>query len=169
MRLTNFIRDAFVAAAMADVPKVDYVQQIRDLFNKLYKAELKTLGLEKADLSRLRSMTVFAAGACVAANGLTRTEAVELTEDPRFTVLAENNKTQSEKLSALQTKLTGVANSVTTRKALIELLPEFEKYLPAEEAKTKNLPAISNLVGDFVRAGWPKNQKKGAQATQATT
>lgn len=169
MRLTNFIRNAFVAAAMADVPKVDYEQEIRDLFNKLYKAKLKTLGLDHTEPARLRNLGVSAGNEYVAANGLTRSEADKLAEDPRFTVLAAEKSAQSQKLSALQIKLEGVAMSVTTRKALIELLPEFEKYLPAEEAKTKNLPAISNLVGDFVRAGWPKNQKKGAQATQATT
>ena len=37
-------------------------------------------------------------------------------------------------------------------------LPEFAKYLPKAVAKTDNLPAVANLVADFVKAGWPKEQ-----------
>jgi hypothetical protein len=50
---------------------------------------------------------------------------------------------------------------VSTRKALVDLLPEFEKYLPADEAKAiASLPAVANVLSDFVKAGWPKNQPK---------
>lgn len=34
MRLTNYMRDAFVKALMQDVPQIDYDQQIRDLAMK---------------------------------------------------------------------------------------------------------------------------------------
>ena len=65
----------------------------------------------------------------------------------------------------LETKLMAAANSCTTRKALVELLPEFEKYLPADQAAAcKTLPAVANIMADFVKAGWPKDEaKKGAK------
>jgi len=50
----------------------------------------------------------------------------------------------------------------TTTKQLRELLPEFDRYLPAEEEKTlRTLPVVQNIVADFVKAGWPA--KKGSK------
>ena len=68
---------------------------------------------------------------------------------------------QEERINALKAKLQATADAVTTRKALIDLLPEFEKYLPADESKAvASLPAVANVLSDFVKAGWPKNAAK---------
>jgi hypothetical protein len=73
---------------------------------------------------------------------------------------------QVEKRKELRSKLQATADAVTTRKALIDLLPEFEKYLPADEAKAvATLPAVANVLSDFVKAGWPKNQPKMPKVT----
>ena len=61
---------------------------------------------------------------------------------------------------ALAEKLRAVAYSVTTRKALAAALPEFEKYLPPDDAAAiRTLPVVANVVADFVKAGWPKGKK----------
>lgn len=39
-RLTNDMRDSFIAAVMADVPKIDYEQRIRDAVDKTHAAAL---------------------------------------------------------------------------------------------------------------------------------
>ena len=53
------------------------------------------------------------------------------------------------------------AMSCTTRKALANLLPEFEQYLPEDTpAAIRSLPAIANIVADFSKAGWPKDKTK---------
>ena len=39
MRLTNFLRDAFVRAAMADVPKIPYTEQAEKLAREFMKKE----------------------------------------------------------------------------------------------------------------------------------
>lgn len=53
-------------------------------------------------------------------------------------------------------------SACTTRKQAAEVLPEFEKYLPEDEPKAlRTLPALANVAADFVKAGWPKNAKKG--------
>ena len=48
------------------------------------------------------------------------------------------------------------------------MLPEFEKYLPADEQKAlRSVPVVANLVADFTKAGWPKDKaarKEGATA-----
>lgn len=56
---------------------------------------------------------------------------------------------------ALESKVSGVVNSCSTRKALLDLVPEFEKYLPEEPTKGTMLPALANLAADLVKAGWP--------------
>ena len=62
--------------------------------------------------------------------------------------------------ASLKSQLKSAAHSVTTRKALAALLPEFEKYLPADEAAAcKTLPVVQNIVADFAKAGWPKGKK----------
>jgi hypothetical protein len=53
-------------------------------------------------------------------------------------------------------KLKGIIEGCTTLKQLKTLLPEFEKYMPTEEAPTKNLPAVANVVADLTKLGWPK-------------
>jgi hypothetical protein len=65
---------------------------------------------------------------------------------------------QNQARTRLRNQLEQAAASATTTKALAEMFPEFAKYLPAEETKARNLPAIANVVADFVKAGWPKNQ-----------
>lgn len=93
--------------------------------------------------------------------------ATTLSEVSKLTKLwAEQKKVHRE----LETKLEGVAAACTTRKALVEMLPEFEKYLPADEATANktNLPALANVVTDFVKAGWPK-QNIGKIAKAKTT
>lgn len=40
MKLTNYIRDAFVASVMNDVPTIDYAKQAQDVFMPAYLATL---------------------------------------------------------------------------------------------------------------------------------
>lgn len=65
---------------------------------------------------------------------------------------------ESEKRTELQRKLSAVARSVTTRKALVDLLPEFEKYLPADGETSRTVPVVVNVVSEFMQAGWPKGE-----------
>lgn len=52
--------------------------------------------------------------------------------------------------------LAGVVNGCSTLKQLQAALPECIKYMPTEDAPSKNLPALANVVSDLVRLGWPK-------------
>jgi len=76
---------------------------------------------------------------------------------PAILSLANKSAEQERQRVALRDKLKRAAASFTTRKQLAEAMPEFEKYLPADEAAAiRSLPAVTNVVGDFQRAGWPK-------------
>ena len=60
------------------------------------------------------------------------------------------------------------ALGASTRKGLADALPEFEKYLPADEpAAVRSLPVVANVVADFVKAGWPKGKQPARAAAAA--
>lgn len=170
MKLTNMIRDAFIDAAMADVPKVDYDEQARSLGNKtLREAQQKVFPgidldataewFDKRHVSMPRPFSGLYAPA-LSGYVLKENDKVWI----KLEALASSHATQKAQRDALRSKLQAVAYSCTTRKALADLLPEFEKYLPADTpASVRTLPAIANVVSDFAKAGWPKTQpKKGA-------
>ncbi len=166
MKLTNYMRDAFVSAAMNDVPSVDYEQQARDLVEKALDATFAKIvpGVTRATLgaqgwmSRCGVKTPGVLGNIFTyAPGFRCIEEDDAKTWAKLTELADKQRAQSEQHTDLRNKLHAVAYSVTTRKALVAALPEFEKYLPADEAKAvRSLPVVANVVTDFVKAGWPK-------------
>lgn len=160
MKLTKNLREAFVRAVMADVPKVDYREQIQKVATTAAVAMLPSAVAAAYKLfpEYIETRHVYVGSMYVY---------VPAAESPVFSgdikqelsQLEALHEAQEESRNALRTKLNAAANSVTTRKALAELLPEFEKYLPADErTATLNLPAVANIVADFVQAGWPKGQ-----------
>lgn len=171
MRLTKVIRDAFVRAAMADVPQRDYQAEIHkllqdDAISKL-PPKVKAIADDKDLRHFLKTESHYINGyQCsnvrVMHPEYTRSPKVNERVEALLVEFAEQNASNN----ALRTKLAATADAVTTRKALVDLLPEFEKYLPADEAKAiATLPAVTNVLSDFVKAGWPKNQPKMPKVT----
>lgn len=166
MRLTKTIRQAFVRAAMADVPQEDYQAKIHkliqdDAISKL-PPKVKAIAQDKDLRHFLKTESHFIQGyncsnVRVMHPEYERSPNVHTQVEAMLVKLAN----QRERHSALQAKLQATADAVTTRKALIDLLPEFEKYLPADESKAvASLPAVANVLSDFVKAGWPKDAPK---------
>lgn len=174
MRLTNFLREAFVRAAMADVPKIDYQEQAHKYARDVIKAKFKEAFPDLPPVTQTQAKwfkdsyislpynicninVPFSAGSDM----LSKDEKVWAKLEEFSRLHAAENKNRD----ALRSKLEAVAAACTTRKQLLEALPEFEAYMPAEEAKAaKNLPAVANVLSDFVKAGWPKNQPKMPKA-----
>lgn len=171
MRLTNVIRDAFVRAAMQDVPSAEnYEEQahklvVEDSINKLPE-KLKPIARDKKLKEFLETRTHWfyrQPFGSVTVFGYEYTPSKEVGE--KIAELAAKKQAEDSRNSQLQERLKSAAYSVTTRKALVDLLPEFEKYLPADEpAAIKTLPAIANLVTDFTKAGWPKDKQQSKAA-----
>lgn len=166
MRLTKTIREAFVRAAMADVPQEDYQAKIHkliqdDAISKL-PPKIKAIAQDKDLRHFLKTESHYIQGwDC----SNVRVMHPEYERSPNVNTQVEallvDLAHQKERINALKAKLQATADAVTTRKALVELLPEFEKYLPADEAKAiATLPAVANVLSDFVKAGWPKNAPK---------
>lgn len=175
MRLTKHIREAFVRAAMNDVPTVDYGAQAQALAEKtlieLMPASVKKLLKDKDAELWINKEWVYMPRHFSSFSGYCPIGESSIISQRRPEVWAKigdlhaKHEQQREKLAQLRRKLEGCAESVTTRKALAELLPEFEKYLPADErAAIKTLPAVANVVADFAAAGWPKSTKPAKKA-----
>ncbi len=168
MRLTMNLKESFVRAAMADVPSVDYDEAIskvacEDAASKL-PPKVRAVYADKATRHFVATTYIRIAGAylCVPNGG-------DYSPSPEATLeverLCKEQKTQADKRNDLRLKLRGCAMACTTKKQLVDMLPEFEKYLPEDEAAAcRTLPVVTNVVADFVKAGWPKGVAKRAAA-----
>ena len=170
MRLTETLRFAFVRAAIQDVPS-DF---------KTLEAEAHKLIVQDS-IDKLPKQLVFATAdqnlsvylhrttywprnspfGSVYVFSPERTEYIMSEKTVKKVMeLSEKARATRQTISDLQDKLQSVAKSCATRKQLAELLPEFEKYLPADTpAASRSVPAIANLVTDFTKAGWPKGKQ----------
>lgn len=162
VRLTVYMRQAFVSAVMNDVPQIDYRTQIQKYVEKesaaLVPEELRPMLTKYPAWFPTRRYYFDSWGSVY-------------TPVPDDIVFPERVKNEVRRLSKLhdeqnaarrelELKLKSVALGCTTKKRLEESLPEFKKYLPADEAEAcRSLPAIANVVSDFVKAGWPKGAK----------
>lgn len=177
MRLTNFLRDGFIRAVMHDVPKINYEEQAHKIARDAITARFnKTFpGLDYATCSQsgwFDSGTVdmprhinniYAKPYC--GYGMLKSDEKLWA---KLEALGAKKKDQDDQMTNLETRLKGVAYACTTRKQLEEALPEFSSYLPEEEAKAaKNLPAVANVLSDFVKAGWPKSNAGKIAAAKA--
>ena len=168
MRITNSIKEAFISSAMNDVPKIDYDEQARQIATTAVGA-LTPLALQRA----IKAEPVIATwldknyvhfpnglGSCCLACPTATIERIY--KDPEvwglLKDLAEKAMVQRKARQELEQKLRTAAYGCTTRKQLEAALPEFVKYLSTEVTATVNLPAIANLVTDFLAAGWPKQK-----------
>lgn len=172
MKLTKLIRDAFVRAAMNDVPKSeDFEAQahalvLEESIAKL-PAKVQPLARDK-DLKFCLRMEgyyfygfhSFGSATVFSPRGDSYKPSNEMAA--KLQELHAKRQADAAMREGLKDKLAAAAYSCTTRKALVALLPEFEKYLPAEAETCKTLPAVANLVADFTKAGWPVGAKKGA-------
>ena len=166
MRLSTSMRQAFVRAVMDDVPFVDYDEQVRELAQKTvdsYRpaALVRALEIDPSIQDWLNRdyqyIHKYQKSFCLVGS---KQSLDRLNADPDFTQAAQNlrkqQQAQLEQRSALETKLKASAQACQTRAQLAKALPEFEKYLPIEASNSKCLPALANLMSDFMAAGWPK-------------
>lgn len=169
IRLTNYIRDAFINAAMNDVPQVDYQAQIIKLVMEDITKQLPIVIQDAlnspAAKDYISKISASYGGVYIEVPGTVaqRYHHPTLTKpaQAKLEKLVAAKDAQTTERSVLRGKVHAAAYGCNNRKALAELLPEFEKYLPAEEEKTcRTLPAVANLMADFSKAGWPKDGKR---------
>lgn len=168
MRLTQYQRDAFLRAVMDDVPAVDHGEQIRVLVQDAALAamppKVRAIHRDKALRGYLCTSNINVGGTYYAVHA-PRDFAVPADVRAKLDVLVREKNVQQEQRRDLHNKLRAVVGSCTTRKQLVEALPEFEKYAPTDASTgvLRSAPVIANVVSDFVAAGWPKGKAKGAK------
>lgn len=166
MKLTNTMRDAFVRQVMDDVPQMDYDEQIRKAAVKaalsLVPPVVKKAWEDKESNGFVETTTIY--GSTIPSpRGWTDKDVYhnKVREVPELKELVNKRDAQRDSRRALTEKLRSVAYSVTTVKMLKEAMPEFAKYLPADQpTAVRTLPVVANVVNELVKAGWPKDQKK---------
>lgn len=173
MILTKVMRRAFVRAALADVPATDYAEEIRRVATAACVAALPekvrrvyddpaTRGYLHTEINHYGNGCHVGVTVPCPENGdfapkLSAESLAQIKE------LSKAKIAQEQKLDELEGMLTGAAESVRTRAKLAQMLPEFEKYLPADDAAAnRSVPVVQNIVADFVKAGWPKGARKCA-------
>lgn len=164
MRLTKVHKQAFVKAVMDDLPSIDYNEQAKQLVEEYFAAKCPAdiVAFNKKHPGLLNARRV---DAPYPLNGVYTPFALEASYNTesahpalwkKLVLLAEDARAQVEKARSLREKVRGLIEACSTRKQAAERMPEFEKYLPAEEtAPLANLP-VSNVVAELVSAGWPK-------------
>ncbi len=167
MRLTNNLRDAFVRAVMQDVPKEDFKEKTRvamqeDAFAQL-PPKVQAIHKDKALRHFVSTQDKFVSGGYYRVpSGGDFTPSSEMLANAQ--AWEKLSSAQDAKLGELRGKIRGCAYACSTRKQLLEMLPEFEKYLPADEVTaSRTLPVLTNVVNDFIKAGWPAGGKKASK------
>ena len=169
MKLTNYLRDAFINAVMKDVPTVDYTEQVRKLAQATYEEMLpatakKLIKEGHRDLLKTRSIWFSDIG-YVYVLGNTETVPDDLKE--KIKPLVELNKIQAKTHRELKEKLRSAAYGCSTLKKLQEALPDFIKYMPGEYEVSggRMVPMVINPIKEFTAAGFPKKETKKEKAT----
>lgn len=167
MKLTNLMREAFVRNVMNDVPTVDYDEQYRKL---ALEAAVDRMPPEVLAAYKkfplwisVRYGSLTKGGGWIevpAPEDLDMSEFVSSVYAKKLKFITDLSSKQSTTQTDLRKRLEAVAKASTTTQALLKHLPEFEQYIPKDAQASTNLPAVQNVVADFVKAGWPKGVSK---------
>lgn len=163
MKLTQYIREAFVNAAIADVPQVDYRQQAIDFAVKsaadMLPHRVRALW-DDPGLRKYVSTSIVKGDHWVRVPGIDGVDVdLGLTDTAEVKRLFDLEREQRDKRTDLARSLMSVARSCNTRKQLADRLPQFEKYLPPEDVKpSRTVPVLVDVVAAFTEAGWPKEK-----------
>lgn len=167
MKLTNYIRDAYIQQVMNDVPRERYEEMIDklildDAVDQLPTA-VKAVWKDPNLQGYIKTQSVYPVpkAGVVQVPCLNRSDfKLRSVAQQKAEELVKLRDAQVARFNSLRDQLKSIAYGCTTRKALAETLPELEKYIPKEEETSRNLPMVANVVSDFVKAGWPKGVKK---------
>jgi len=164
-RLVNEQRNQIRRAILAEVPKTDYVEQIRKAALKLAVFELpaaaKRLWEDTTTRGLLDTHSIYfnydtnrrSYAASVSIPGFeSRHDAIK--RDPEIVELCRLHEEQEDKFTTLDRELRNNLASVNTHEAFVERWPELARFLPdGSEAKVANLPATTALIDGLRAAG----------------
>jgi hypothetical protein len=172
MRLTRKDKETIITRIMDDTPSIDYCEQARvylhDFYLKRCSPVIQQILADKTIACHIKNTykyvqypinTIAVPGYH---DGALPPKAQQMMDDLNE-LLPEQNVQRLALKKSLETAFAGV----NTRKAALQLFPEFEKYLPEEDSALKNLPTVTGVMSALVQMGWPKDQKPAAKTTKA--
>lgn len=168
MRLTKIHKQTYVMSILQDTPKINYETLLHDLIKQDIKAivmkefpSLKYEDMQKSKFFKHGYYSFYSYDLGIASVFL-RPYWDDYEPSPDIEILISDlllkARQQQESRHQLKEKLQSVVKGCNTLKQLANALPEFAAYLPTDEIKTYNTPALCSIVEDFKAAGWPKNK-----------
>lgn len=175
MRLTKDDKSAFVMAVMADLPEVDYNEQVRKIVTDYFVARLPEAVSRVYETAPewVNTLHVSTPGHCPTAYAPILDPSYNTQHDhpelwSTLVGISAQISAQHTVRRELQQQIRSAIEGCTTLKKAKEVLPEFEKYLPADRDSiiNRSMPVISNLIVTLTEAGWPKDHPlaQGASA-----
>lgn len=156
MKLSKMTKEAIVRAIWNEVPEIDYKarkEAIQASLVELFTPEVKALyKTQPGALNTVYCNPLSSFGGYYEDRHIT---VADLTEEQIQAVLEPYNQEDMARREA-HNKLTALVMGCSTRNQLVKLLPECEKYLPAEASTDRSLPVVANVISDMTKLGWPK-------------
>jgi hypothetical protein len=153
VKLTKYTKQSIVRAIIHDLPPIDKEARataIKDAIVKTMSSEVRKL--LKTNPTALRTANVEYANPD---RWYQEVVVGDVTKDQIKAIIAPYEKQEQERKDA-ERKLIAAFESINTLKQALTTFPEFKKYYPTEAEPTKNLPALSNVMADLSKLGWPK-------------
>lgn len=166
MRLTTLMIKAFVRAVTADIPRVDYTDQVRKILQEqvLIEAPPDVAALYRTNPDYLARTMFFVPriGSIEVLGRLRGTDddfdTLPPTMQDAINTLVSLRQKQYDKIKALEISLAGTLQACRTVERARDLLPaELVKYLPQGDAPPpdRTVPAV-DVVEKLKEMGWPK-------------
>lgn len=156
MRITKWDKQAIVKAIMADVPKIDKDKRRKEMQEAVVK--LMTPECRKLYKVMPDALRKYHAGDLIYnAYSYNSREIVRGdVSEKELNALLEKYRAEDAAIHKAKYLLERAIESCSTLKQLNDRLPEFKKYFPTQEKPVANLPALTNVVADLAKLGWPK-------------
>ena len=156
MKLSKMTKEAIVRAIWNEVPEVDYKARkvaIQAALVEMFAPEVKAIYKKRPNaLYKDIYSGVFSYELPYNERYLI---VADLTEEQINSVLNPYTEEDAARTRA-KDKLKELVMGCSSRKQLVNLLPECEKYLPAEASTDRSLPVVANVIADMTKLGWPK-------------
>jgi len=154
MRITKWDKQSIVKAIMSDVPKIDKKKRKEELQTAIVK--LMSPEVRKVYKTSPKALSTFHVGWLISDTSYSDRDVVRGdVSDKQIDDLLKKYKEEEEKRSQVERNLKNAIESCSTMKQLNDRLPEFKKYFPTVEKPVANLPALTNVVADLSKLGWP--------------
>ena len=152
IKLTNFIRDAYVEACMSEVPKPDYEALKKEAQDLLYRAMSPVVRKVFREAPNALKSDNFSE---LADRGLTRL----ILADVKWSEVLAPVLEKAGARTRVRQQIRSQAYACKTGKQLEEALPQFAHHVPKPDQPTAHLPVSTKFAEDLKALGFqPKGE-----------